>query len=208
VKSIEVKTSILLGLFVTALILANLLGNKVTIFIGVRASVGIFMFPLLFLITDIVEEVLGKEKAKMFVYVGLLSLVVTLFFLFLAINLPAHEIWGLQEAYESTLSQSMRIIIASLAAFFISQMHDLWAFQFWKNKTRGKYLWLRNNLSTITSQLIDTTIFMFLAFYLLTPKFTAWFVITLIIPYWLLKVFMAFIDTPFVYLGVKWLRRK
>ena len=206
-KSIEIKTSVLFGVFVTCLVLANLLGNKITTIFGVRASVGIFLFPVLFLITDIVEEVLGKQRAKLFVYVGLLALVFTLIFLFIAINVPANENWGLQDEYEATLSQSMRIIFASLIAFFISQMHDLWSFDFWKRKTKGKYLWLRNNLSTVSSQFIDTVIFMFLAFYLMTPKFTAGFVFSLIIPYWLLKVFFAFCDTPFVYLGVKWLRK-
>ena len=206
-KSIEIKTSVLFGVFVTCLVLANLLGNKITTIFGVRASVGIFLFPVLFLITDIVEEVLGKQRAKLFVYVGLLALVFTLIFLFIAINVPANENWGLQDEYEATLSQSMRIIFASLIAFFISQMHDLWSFDFWKRKTKGKYLWLRNNLSTVSSQFIDTVFFMFLAFYLMTPKFTAGFVFSLIIPYWLLKVFFAFCDTPFVYLGVKWLRK-
>ena len=75
-----------------------------------------------------------------------------------------------------------------------------------KKITKGKYLWLRNNLSTVISQLIDTTLFMFIAFYMVTPQFTAPFIIELIIPYWLFKVGFAFIDTPLVYLGVKWLK--
>jgi len=68
-------------------------------------------------------------------------------------------------------------------------------------------LWLRNNLSTIVSQFIDSTVFMFVAFYALTPKFTVAFIFSLIIPYYLFKVAFAVLDTPFVYLGVKWLKK-
>ena len=102
---------------------------------------------------------------------------------------------------------SFRIFIASIAAFLISQLHDIWAFNFWKQKTRGKHLWLRNNLSTIVSQLIDTTLFMFIAFYAVSPQFTIAYTFSLVIPYWILKVVFALFDTPFVYLGVWWLRK-
>ncbi|MFA5318721.1 MAG: queuosine precursor transporter [Patescibacteria group bacterium] len=75
-----------------------------------------------------------------------------------------------------------------------------------QEKIGGKWLWLRNNASTIISQFIDTNVFMFIAFYNLTPKFTAAFVFSLVIPYYLFKVLFALLDTPFVYLGVKWLK--
>jgi len=121
------------------------------------------------------------------------------------------------EQYTRVFGISIRFFIASITAFVISQMHDIWAFNFWKEKTKGKYLWLRNNLSTIISQLIDTIIFMFIALYYLpfsfvpaalntSPKFTFTYMFVLIIPYWTLKVVIALFDTPFVYLGVKWLR--
>jgi uncharacterized integral membrane protein (TIGR00697 family) len=97
--------------------------------------------------------------------------------------------------------------LASLLAFIFSQFHDVWAFEFWKQRTGGKFLWLRNNASTIVSQLIDSTLFMFAAFYGISEKFTAAFIVSLIIPYWLCKVVLALLDTPFCYLLVRWLRR-
>ena len=100
------------------------------------------------------------------------------------------------------------MMVASLIAFLISQTHDVWAFNLWKEKTGGKYLWLRNNASTIVSQFLDTTVFMFIAFYQFTPKFTVPFIFSLIIPYWLFKVLFAIIDTPFIYLGVWWLKKR
>jgi len=113
-----------------------------------------------------------------------------------------------QEAYALIFGNTLRMMFASVIAFVISQFHDVWAFDYWKKKTEGKYLWLRNNLSTITSQLIDTVIFMFIAFYALTPKHTVSYMFALIIPYYLLKIVIALIDTPFVYAGVWWLKKK
>jgi len=80
------------------------------------------------------------------------------------------------------------MIIASIIAFFLSQTHDIIVFEWWKKKTKGKALWIRNNFSTIISQFIDTFIFMIIAFYHLTEKFTFTFVMSLIIPYYLFKL--------------------
>jgi hypothetical protein len=207
-NSLEFRTNLLLGFFVTSLALANLLGNKITTLFGIRVSVAIFVFPILFLITDIIEDVHGKWKAKSFVYTGLICQVFIFIILFLSILAPPNQTWGNQAAYESVFSVSLRIIVASIIAFFFSQLHDVWAFNLWKQKTKGRYLWLRNNASTMISQFIDTVIFMFIAFYQVTPKFDIPFIFSLIIPYWLMKVLFAALDTPFVYLGVRWLRGK
>lgn len=202
------KLNILLGVFIASLVAANLLGVKITEIFGIRTSVGIFAFPITFLVTDVVAEVCGKRKAKSFVLVGVISLVLTFLLVLLSVKLPAHPFYQYAEEYKAVLSSSLRMILASLVAFAISQSHDVWAFHFWREKTKGRFLWLRNNLSTVISQFIDTTIFMFIAFYAISDKFTAGFVFTLIIPYWLLKVVFAAIDTPFVYLGARWLRGK
>jgi uncharacterized integral membrane protein (TIGR00697 family) len=207
-KAIELKTDILLGFFVVSLVLANTLGTKITSLLGVRVSVGIFFIPILFLVTDIIAEVHGKKKATEFVLISIAILVFTLVMMYFAIKLPANATWGGQEHFAFVFGSGLRMTIASVIAFVISQFHDVWSFHFWKQKTHGKWLWLRNNLSTAVSQLIDTIIFMFIAFYALTPKFTVPFIISLIIPYWLFKIGFALIDTPFCYLGVKWLRKE
>ena len=167
----------------------------------------ILVFPLTLLITDIVGEVLGKHRANNIVYTGLIMQIFVLAVIIISLAAPPNTTWNNQAAYESIFGVSVRIILASFAAFLLSQIHDVWSFHFWKRKTKAKYLWFRNNASTIMSQLIDTTVFMFLAFYMATPKFTADFVISLIIPYWLLKVLFAVIETPLCYLGVRWLKK-
>ncbi|NQU77305.1 queuosine precursor transporter [Candidatus Falkowbacteria bacterium] len=175
----------------------------------IHVSVGILVVPLMFLITDMVEEVLGREKTKSFVKAGVITMLVMLVVTLLAVWLPADPTrkYFSQDAYASIFGISIRMMIASIIAFYFAQIHDIWSFNFWKDKTRGRFLWLRNNASTIVSQFLDSTIFMFIAFYALTPKFTVTYIFSLIIPYWIFKILFALIDTPFCYLGVKWLRR-
>ena len=202
----ERKLDLLLGLFVGSMVLVNTVGSKITTLGGVRVSVGIFFMPLLFLITDIVGEVYGREKARSFVRVASGMLVFMFVMVYLCIQLPPNPTWGFQEQYANIFGSSLRMTFASVISFIISQSLDVAAFDFWKRKTSGKHLWLRNNASTMVSQFFDTSIFMFVAFYHMTPKFTTGFIFSLILPYWAFKVIFALIDTPFCYLGVRWLR--
>ncbi len=204
--TIKQKTDILIGLFVAALIAANLIGTKIA-HVLIDFSVGIFAYPVTFLITDIIEEVHGKKKAQNIVLTGFISLLFVLGITFLALKLPSAARDFFPDAYSKVFGISLRIMLASAIAFLLSQTHDVWAFNFWKQKTKGKFLWLRNNASTIVSQFIDTVIFMFIAFYGITPKHNVAYMFVLIIPYWLLKVLFALFDTPFCYLGVRWLRK-
>ena len=205
--SLDEKTKILLALFIAAIIAANLLGTKITVLFGISVSVGIFAYPLTFLITDMIEEVHGKRKTRVFIYAGFLAILLVLLLTYISVVLPPASRYDFNEQYRTIFNPALRMMIASIIAFLVAQFHDLWAFNMWKQKTKGRFLWFRNTASTVVSQFLDTTLFMFIAFYQVTPKFTAGFVFALILPYWLLKVFMAVCDTPFCYLGVRWLRR-
>ena len=201
------KRDFLVCLYIACMILANLLGTKITTLFGVRVSVGIFFIPVLFLTTDVIAEVYGKKEAGKVVLLSLFMLLLTLGMTALSIVLPANSTWDNQAAFTSVFGGSLRMTLASIIAFIFSQFHDVWAFEFWKKKTNGRFLWLRNNASTIVSQFIDSTVFMFAAFYAHTPHYTVSFIFSLIIPYWLCKVVLALLDTPFCYLLVGWLRR-
>ena len=156
-----------------------------------------------------IAEVKGKKFVANLIWATVIALIFSYLFIKLSINIePADRFREMNPAFVSAFSNSSRIFMASIIAFALSQLHDIWAFEFWKQKTKGKYLWLRNNLSTIVSQFIDTVIFIFIAFYQTNPKFDFAFMWQLIVPYYILKVIIALIDTPFVYLGVKWLRPK
>ena len=127
-KPIDYKTQILLTVFVCSLLLGNLLGSKLIEIFGIVTSVGLFGYPVTFLITDIVEEVRGKEVTKIFVHAGFLSLCIAVLFVFVSTGLPSSSIYLHSEAYNNVFSNSLRLILASMIAFIISQYHDLWAF--------------------------------------------------------------------------------
>lgn len=203
----KAKTDILKAMFITVIILSNLLGIKVTSLAGISVSVGIFMVPVAFLITDILEEVHGKKEVQELIFTTIITLVLTFAYVALCVALKPHERFTINQEYTMVFGTTLRMIIASLIAFLLSQTHDVIAFDYLKKLTKGKHLWLRNNLSTMISQFIDTVVFMFIAFYAIAPKFTFGFIWQMIIPYYIFKVIFAALDTPLCYAGVAWLKK-
>ncbi|MGE4454556.1 MAG: queuosine precursor transporter [Sphaerochaeta sp.] len=207
-STLDKKEFFLFALYITAMIVVNTVGSKIISLLGVRVSVGIFFMPVLFLVTDIVGEVKGHHHASLFVRYSIIMLVILFVVTGIFVQIKPHETWDLQTQYQQIFGMSMRMSLASLISFAISQTVDISIFLQFKKLSHGKMLWLRNNLSTMASQFIDTVVFMFIAFYHLTPKFTVAYVFSLIIPYWLFKVLFALIDTPLCYLGVKWMAKE
>jgi len=202
------KRDFLFALFVASMVMVNTLGTKITTILGVRVSVGIFFVPVLFLTTDIIGEVFGRKEASRFVNMATIMLVLLFLMMSLCIAIKPNESWDHQEQYATVFGSSLRMTIASLISFVVAQQLDVFMFSLWGKITKGKHLWIRNNMSTIVSQLIDTTIFEFIAFWHLTPKFTTGYIFSLILPYWLFKVVFALLDTPLCYLGAWWLSGK
>ena len=207
-KVLPNRLSFLFAIFISLLIIMNLMGGKITTLFGVSVSVAIFLVPLTFLITDIVSEVYGREVSQKLVYMGMivifLTMLITKFFIYLSPN----QRYTFNTEYAQIFGSSLRMMLASLLAFGLSQLNDVFVFHYLKKKSRGEKLWLRNNVSTIISQAIDTIVFMLVAFWGISPKFDLYFVlIGLGLPYYLFKVLFALLDTPFVYLGVKWLEK-
>jgi len=170
-----------------------------------NASVALLVIPVIFSINDIVSEVYGKERARSIVRSGIIVVALILLFSLLATNLPPSTRFEMREAaYDQIFGLSARIAAASLTAFTIAEFLDVFLFAKIRQLFGKKRLWLRNNVSNIISQFVDTTVFMALAFY---EPGNIGFVWSLILPYWLLKCFMSVIETPFVYLGVAWLKK-
>lgn len=210
------KLDLLVSFYIFCLLVAELMGGK-TFFIAklgsfpLNASVAIFLLPVIFTINDVVTEVYGKERARSIVRSGLVVVFFMILFSFLAISLPPSTRFApREEAYDSIFTTSIRIAFASLTALAIAEFSDVFIFVKLRQKLGKSRLWLRNNVSNFLSQFLDTTIFMLLAFYSFTRPFgdNISFLTGLILPYWLLKCFMSAIETPIVYLGVKWLRKE
>ena len=201
----ETKYHALVALFVASVIAANLMGNKIAVFGFFDAAVGIMVFPLSYLALDVIQEVEGRETARRIVLATMAVLAYVLLVTFIATQLPSATRDFYPEEYNLIFGISVRVMVASLTAFLVAELLDIEVFRTLKEWTHRRMLWLRATGSTIVSQFIDTTVFMFLAFYGVTPKFTAAYIFTLVIPYWLLKCTVAIFGTPFVYLGVRWL---
>jgi len=174
-------------------------------FIVVAATLGNIMYGTLFLVTDALGEKYGKKDAKKAVYIGFFSLFATVIVMQLALVFEPNEIDFAQGSLETIFGFLPRIALGSLLAYAVSQMFDVYFFQKIKEKySKDNMLWLRNNGSTLVSQLIDTTIFVPFAFapvVIFGADGYAWEVVWQI--YWttyLIKVIVAGLDTPFVYL--------
>lgn len=193
------------GLFVAVLTISNIIANKI-VSVGIWiVPAAIFAYPITFALTDIISEIYGKKAAKQVVWLGLWANVLLVGFVQLAIYLPPAPFYQLNDAFKNVLGGTFRIVIASLIAYLVSQSHDVWAFHMWKKLTKGKHLWLRNNASTMVSQLIDSVLFISIAFYGIVPNNV---LINMILSQYSIKLIIALIDTPFVYLVVKFLTGK
>ncbi len=199
----EGKLILLSSLFVGTLLVANFIAVKIVAVGPFLVPAGIIAYPLTFLLTDTISEVYGKDTARRVVWTGFVVNLVAVVMVVVALRLPPAPFYEGEAAFGATLGLLPRIVLASLTAYLVSQHHDVLAFHFWRRRTRGRYLWLRNNASTIVSQLLDTVLFITIAFAGTMPLGT---VASLILWQYLAKVLIAAADTPFCYLLVGWAR--
>ncbi len=213
----EKAYSIFLVIFITMIVLTNIIGVKLFEIYSITLTTGIITYPLTFLITDIVCEVFGKKKASLMVLLGFFASILSLIFINLAVILPGSEVWvnnslgynsieDMQNAYESVFTLPGFLITASMLAYLVAQLIDVSIFHYLKKLTSEKKLWLRNNISTIFSQLVDTiivnSIFLYFGLNL------GWdIILNIIIASYIFKILIAIFDTPFVYIGVHFTRK-
>lgn len=208
------KFDVIVALYVFGIMVAELMGAKTfpILHLGdftLNASVAIFVMPLLFTVTDIIAEVKGRERARSVVFSGLITVLLVLLFALLATHLtPSARFAGQEASYDAVFGASARIALASLLAFAAAELLDVAIFSKLRQKMHGKALWFRNNASNFVSQLVDSTVFVTVAFYAFGASFGSniSFLLGIIIPYWILRCVLSAAETPLVYLGVRWLR--
>ena len=208
------KFDFLVALYIFGVMVAELMGAKTfplvsTDSIHLNASVAIFVLPLLFTVTDVVVEVYGRARAKSLVFSGISMVFLVFLFALLATHLPPSVRFASREpAYDAVFGSTVRIAAASLVAFAVSELLDVFIFSRMRKALHGRALWLRNNVSNFVSMGVDSVIFITLAFYGLGLSFghNVSFLTSLIIPYWLIKCALSVVETPLVYLGVRWLK--
>ena len=199
----------LAGLFIASLVTCNLVANKfVSVDLGFTEfilSAGVLAYPITFLITDLLSELYGREQTNKVVVSGFGALLLVLIILKLGGAFNAIDSSPVNDAaYATVFANSWRVIVASMVAYLVAQLIDVRLFHFWKRLTKGKHLWLRNNASTILSQLVDTTLVVGVLFIGVEPINK---ILLFILHGWLFKMLCALADTPLLYLTV-WAARK
>ncbi len=162
--------NLLNGIFITSLITSNVLSSKLVAIGSLTVPAAVVAYPITFLMTDVIGELWGREEANRTVRLGLICQVLSLILIGLALILPVAPFADNQAAFSAILGSSIRVIAASMVAYLLSQTWDVWIF----HRIRDAYIarhgstaggrWLWNNLSTMTSQMIDTAVFITLAF--------------------------------------------
>lgn len=187
------KNLILLnGIFLTSLLIANVLSAKIVTIAGAVIPAAVVAYPLTFLMTDLIGEIWGKEQANQAVKIGFICQLISLIMIGLAILLPVAPFADNQAEFKAIMSQSFRVVAASLVAYYCSQSWDVWVFHKIREKSTANK-WIRNNVSTMTSQIIDTAIFITIAFIGTVPNI--W---VMILSQYGIKCLYALLDTiPF-----------
>lgn len=190
----------LYAIIIASLIICNIQVQKIITLFGVSVTLGNIAYGGTFLATDLLSEVYGKNEAKKAVCIGFLTLFVTTIALQLSLLFTPGSDDIMHPHMHALFTMAPRIFLASLIAYMVSQFHDVWAYHYWKIKTKDKYLWWRNNASTFVSQTIDSMLFVTIAFY---GTYSRPVIINIFFTTLICKWLIAVLDTPFVYLG-KW----
>jgi hypothetical protein len=186
----------MIGMYCALIVVANILASKIVVFASFTIPAAVIVYATSFLLTDMLSEFYGKEQARKAVWAGFIANIMLVFSVYIAIIWEPASFWPNQAAFETVLRNTPRIVAASMVAYLVSQHHDVISYHWWMGKF-PQHLWLRNNASTVVSQALDTVIFISLAFYGIFP------VGTMIIGQYVVKLLIALLDTPFIYLVKK-----
>jgi uncharacterized integral membrane protein (TIGR00697 family) len=203
---------LLASLFLAALVVCNLIARKlVTIDLGFHTftvSAGILPYPVTFLVTDLISEIYGRRRANLIVYAGFIASLFVLGVIWLGGAFHAVPFSPVSDdAYRTVVAtDAWRTVFASMIAYLVAQYLDIGMFEFWRRRTHGRHLWLRNNASTIVSQLVDSVLVVSILFWGV-EGWTGERIATTVRDTWYFKVLVAVADTPFFYLGTWGLQR-
>jgi uncharacterized integral membrane protein (TIGR00697 family) len=221
-REYEYAFLVLAGVFIASLVVCNLIVQKFFLWepFGIREyfylSAGILPYPLTFLVTDILSECYGKRRANQVVMAGLVASVFVVLVVWVSDKIPS--IGGVDvdtgaaiagEDFDGMFHQIFgktgRAVAASMIAYLAAQLVDIQLFHFWRRLTKGKHLWLRNNASTVLSQLLDTSLVVSLLFVgtEMAPRIPQ-----MILAGWSFKALAALIDTPLFYAATAWWKKR
>lgn len=200
------------SVFIASLVVSNLIFQKFFTwnFLGwydFEISVGILPYPVTFLVTDLISEIYGKKKANQVVTAGIFASIFSLLIIMISDSVPA-TVWSPvgDDTFHKVFGLSGLAVFASAMAYLVAQFVDIRIYHFWKTRTKGKHLWLRNNFSTISSQFLDTfsVLFLLCSFGIIEWRLFG----ELLLNGFLFKLIIALLDTPVLYFFVHLFRQK
>lgn len=193
------RSDALIALYVTLVLISNLVASKIIgfdlWFTTLYAPSAALLFSVTFLLTDIVSEKFGRQATQRMIFIAFLSQIAFLVFSYIAVSATPAPFFLDQAAFETVFNAVPRIAAAGLFTFLISESLDAYLYQWFRLKTHGRHLWMRNAFSSIPAMLVDSALFVTLAFYGTTP------ILPLIIGLTVIKWIVAVIDIPFMYLA-------
>ncbi len=193
------------ALFVTCLITANIIIVKQVNIAGMVLPAAIIIFPLSYIIGDVLTEVYGYQQARRVIWLGFLCNLVAVAAIWAAKVLPAAPVFEAQQAYERILGSTPRFLLASFLAYLAGEFTNSIVLSRMKVWTRGRWLWTRTIGSTVVGQGVDTVVVLTIAFAGVLPAAVLGM---MVLSHWLVKVAYEVIATPFTYLVVGYLKRK
>ncbi len=198
----------LYGVIIFSLLLANVMGPKLTVIAGLQTSMGVILYSSIFFATDLLSEKYGRKEAQRAVLLGFyISIVLVamtqISLLYLPSNHPETSAFAasVHTAMVTLFDYTPRFVFSSLLAYLLSQSFDVWVFHRIRDATGGKHLWLRNTGSTLLSQLVDTLIYGLVVWWGLVDLVTA---LQLAGAKYVFKFAIAVMDTPFIYMACRW----
>ncbi len=193
------RSDALIALYVTLIVISNIIASKTIAFdFGFTtffAPGAVLLFSVTFLLTDIVSEKFGRRETQRMILLALFCQIALIAFSYLIVKATPAPFFQNQAAFEFIFGTVPRIVIASLITFFVSENLDAYLFQWFKKLTGGKQLWMRNAFSSLPAMLVDSVLFVTLAFYGVMP------ILPLIIGLTVVKWLVGVIDIPFMYLS-------
>jgi queuosine precursor transporter len=193
------------ALFVTCLLAANTMATKLIAIGGVVLTAGIVIFPISYVIGDVLTEVWGYGAARRVIWLGFACNALMVAALWLGGKLPAAPFWKGQEAYDAIFGQTPRVLAASFVAYLVGEFANAFVLAKLKLATRGRWLWLRTIGSTVVGQALDSIVFVTLAFAGAVPPRV---LVPIVAAQWMVKVVYEAAATPLTYAAVAWLKTR
>ena len=192
-------------LFVSCILISNILATKVIHIFGFNMTGGVLVFPISYILGDVITEVYGYKKSKRVIIYGFICNLIMVLLFQLAIKLPAAPFWGNQDAFVAILSSTPRLLLASFVGYLVGGLSNSFIMDYIKNNSKIKYLWFRTILSTIIGEGLDTLIFLTVGFFGTMPFGELMY---MVLCQSVFKILYEVIFTPATYKVISFVKRR